>query len=872
MALASGKKAQASRDDTAPGLTTPGRPARSSSLKLLLVALISLMLFVYMAHPAWAQQAGGIIAGAVYDPSGAVVPEASVVVTNVDTGEEYQTRTNGSGTFTTPSLRIGRYSVTASHAGFKATVERNLVLQVDARVEVSIKLQTGQATETVTVEAEGTSLETSGAVLGTVVARDSIENLPLNGRNTLALVLLTPGVRSNAGSINSGFADRGSQLSSISINGSPNAMNNNQLDGGANVQTYTGELALNPATDAISEFSVRFGAMPAEYGFTAGGIVNMATRSGTNAFHGALYEYLRNDFFDAITYIPTTTAGSSVLPKPKLRYNQFGAAIGGPLRHDRLFFFGNYEEFRFSRTTPKVGTVPTLLERTGDFSDSPFILYDPATTKSVNGKVTRTTFASEYGNGNRIPASRIDPVSLAMQNAFFPKPNRPPSDAQNDNNYAVNTPNIRSMRQAIGRIDYQLSGRQTMFLRYGYYDFRNDNGGTTYYTDPAAALRYDDTASQSAMFQHTFILSPSLINELRLSANRTYFPFIVANANQGWPQKLGLPASVPSTTLPQIESTTLPNFNTTQENVGIRASTNPQFVDIVTLVRGSHNIRFGIDFRLNRGNNVQTVYPSGDFTFGNGLTGNPSAFAGTGHGYATFLLGAVASAQATSHVGEAERDYNISGFIDDIIRVSPRTTFDFGLRYDYQSPAVEQNNSISNFNPYIISPASGLLGALQFAGVNGAPRAFLGNDVKNFGPRAGFAWDVFGNGKTTFRGGFGIYYVSTFNTLFFGDTTGFATTTTSYTAPGGAGNVNIFPAFQFSQGFPTPIIPPLGSGLGPDGLLGGRGTTVYTPHDGTIPRSAQFDASLQRQLHSRPLLRSATRTTTAFIWLQEPTT
>lgn len=812
------------------------------------LTICSLILILCGASPLWAQQAGGIIAGAVYDPTGAVVPEANVIVTNLDTGEEYETRTNSSGTFTTPSLRIGRYSVRASRAGFKATVERNLVLEVDARVEVNIKLQVGEASESVTVEAEGASVDTSSAVLSTVVAREPIENLPLNGRNTLALVLLTPGVRSNAGSVNSGFADRGSQLSSISINGSPNAMNNNQLDGGANIQTYTGELALNPATDAITEFSVRFGAMPAEYGFTAGGIINMATRSGTNSFHGALYEYFRNDFFDAITFIPPTTTGSSILPKPKLRYNQFGAAIGGPVLHDKVFFFANYEEFRYNRSTPKVGTVPTLLERTGDFSDSPFVLYDPATTKTVNGKVTRATFANEYGNGNKIPASRIDPVALAMQNTFFPMPNRPPSDPQNDNNYAVNTPNTRWMRQAIGRVDYHLSSRQTMFLRYGYYDFFNDNGGSSFYTDPPAALRYDDTASQSVMFQHTFSFSPSLINELRLSANRTYFPFVVANANQGWPQKLGLPASVPSTTLPQIESTTLPNFNTGQETVGVRASTNPQLVDIITFVHGSHNIRFGFDYRLNRGNNIQTAYPSGDFTFGSGLTGNPQALAGTGHGYATFLLGAVASAQATSHIGEAERNFNISGFIDDVVRVSPRTTFDFGMRYDYQSPPVEQNNSLSTFNPYLVSSASGLLGALQFAGINGAPHSFIGNDITDFGPRVGFAWDVFGNGSTAFRGGFGIYYVNTFNTVFFGDTTGFATTTTSYTPSGGVGNINIVPAFQFSQGFPSPVITPIGAKLGPDGLLGGQGTAVYTPHDGTIPRSTQFDAAVQRQL------------------------
>lgn len=801
---------------------------------------ILLFLAILSLRPALAQLEGGIITGSVHDSTGAVVPGAAIDVQNVATGEHLSLVSNNDGNFTTPALRVGSYTVAASHPGFKSTVQSGIILEIGSRPAINLVLQVGTMNQSVQVTALAPAMNTTTATVGTVVEDRPVEELPLNGRNALALVLITPGVRSTGGANYEGFADRGTLLSSIVINNGPSALNGNLLDGANNLIDYTGEISINPAVDTIQEFNVMTGVMPAEYGFTGGGIINMATKSGSNSLHGTVYEFLRNNALDARDYFLSPTARI-----PELRYNQFGAAVGGPIVRNRAFFFANYEEFRYIASTVTVGTVPTLLERQGNFSQlygtngSLIPIYNPATTRpnpSGAGYV-RSPFAGNIIN------TPLDPVALAIQNAIYPEPNRPPTNTLTQaNNFEAVIPNHRQMRQSMGRIDYRISGHQSAFLRYAYFNHYTDQGGSiaSYLTAPEVAYRYDNLVNQSAILSDTYTFSPFLINEFRLAANRTSFPFTLASYNGNWPQKLGFPSNVPSTVFPTPSGNGLPSWTGT---VGFRAATNPQITDTVTVLKGAHNIRFGLDWRLNRGANSQTSYPSGLFNFTGALTGNPQSPSGTGNSYASFLLGQVSTSEVVLTEGTGDRNFSISPYVEDDWKVTPRFTLNAGLRYDYQSEPVEQKNGISNFNPYIVSPVSGLLGATQYAGVNGAPRSFTKNDYHDFGPRIGFAWDVFGDGRTSVRGGYGIYYVSLFNTLFFGSTNAFAATTTNYNPPGN--NTN-FATNQLSSGFPSAPIQPQGAKLGADGFLGQSAS--YQAPRGNTPMSQQVDFAIQREM------------------------
>ncbi len=361
-------------------------------------------------------------------------------------------------------------------------------------------------------------------------------------------------------------------------------------------------------------------------------------------------------------------------------------------------------------------------------------------------------------------------------------------------------------------------------------------------TDPTVTLRYDNTLSQSAIIAHTYTFSSSLINEFRLAANRTYFQFATPSYGGDWPQKLGLPSNVPNQTFPQISGNGEPGFQTT---AGVRAVTNPQIIDIMTWVRGKHSLRIGVDWQWNRGNNFQTFNPPSQFNFSQSLTDDPQASgntgSGTGSAYAGFYIGAVASALASVNGYEAERNYVASGFIQDDWQVTPYLTINAGLRYDYQQQPVEAANGISNFAPNSTDPISGLLGEMVYSTNPGQPRNYHGEDFADWGPRVGLAWDATHDGKTAIRGGVGIYYVSTFNTLFFGSTTAYSSLQTSY--PSSDAN---YPAFNFKDGLPYAPAGLLGAKLGSNGELGQNPT--WDQANGQVPTAQQYNLSIERQL------------------------
>jgi len=776
------------------------------------------------------QQGSGTISGIVTDQQDAAVPGADVRVRNTGTNSMFRTKANEQGFYTAPGMAVGEYEIVTERMGFKRSVRSGITLQVNQTAQVDVRLEIGQVADTVEVVGEAPIVNTSNATVGEVIENRRVRDLPLNGRGALALTLLTSGVISNAGPTNSGFGDRGIQISSISINGSPNSMNAQMLDGSNNILSYVGEVGVPPAVDAVEEFKVQSGTMSAEFGFTAGGTINLVTKSGTNRIRGSLYEFLRNDKFDA-----RNTFAPSKLP---FRYNQYGGTIGGPIRKDKTFGFFNFEDYKSRRSSPRIASVPLATWRQGDFSNLLTVagavipIYDPATTRtnpSGPGQV-RDLFPA-----NQVPRNRFDPITPKIVE-FWPLPNRTPQNAftqaQNFQDAARST---IDWRQWNVKLDHRFGERNSMFVRYT--SAQHKPGSDSFFLEPTVgANRFDDQINRNAVVSDTHTFSPTLINDLRVGVMRQGFSFLAVNFGKGWPQKLGLPAIVPNDQMPLI------NFGYGEIGggaAGYRGSFNWDIQDMVTKVAQNHTLRIGYNHRLLQGGNQQGAALSGNYGFA-GLTTNPQLPAATGSNMAQFLLGEVSSASIDRILGNTFVGYSASAFVQDDWKLNRRLTLNLGFRYDFQRKPIERHDGHINFDLNSIDPVSGLRGKTVYAGVDGQPRSFMGEDYNDFAPRFGFAWDAFGGGRTVVRGGYGIFYPPIFWRNFMGNTQLFSTNSTAYVAQGPGQR-----AFRFSQGLPFAPIESPGAKAGPSALLG-QGVNV-TETDPTTPLTQQWNLSVQQE-------------------------
>ena len=802
----------------------------------------TLFLFLANAAAGFGQIGRATLSGTVTDPQGSAIQRAAVTVTHLDTNQRFPTATNEAGFYTVPGVPVGAYQVEVEMAGFKKSLRKGIVLQVGDQAQVDIRLELGAVAESVEVTGAAPLVNTSDATIGKVIENARMISLPLNGRSALALVGLTPSVRVHAES-SQGFGDRGVLVSGFSVNGGPSGANNITLDGASNINPRGGDVNVNPAVDAIQEFKVQSGVMSAEFGYTAGGVVNMVTKSGTNHFHGTLYEFLRNDKFDA------RNAFANV--KAPFRYNQYGGAIGGPVRKDRTFFFFNFEGWKFRRQYTVIGTTATAAERRGDFSTlgdsrgTPIPIYDPQSTRA---NPAGPGFVRDLFPGNVIPTARLDKVALNIL-PFYPLPNRAPTDPfTHSNNYQANLGAAKNAQQLTAKGDHQFSPKNQVSFRYTLWQHKDDNGGTGggYFTDTLARVRNDDYKNQNFSLTDTHFFSPRLINELRLGYARNLFPFIPASVGTDPTTKLGLPASVPSRTLPQVNLGGIPNLQGFPSGfgtiIGLISMDVKQIAENLTMIRGSHTVKLGMELRNTQYRINACFQCSGVFNFNNRLTGNPQSLPGTGAGLASFLTGNVAAANIDSNVGTTNEGYSQAYFVQDDWKMTRRFTLNLGLRYDYQQVPGERHNGLSNFNPNATNPLTGLQGRLEFAGVDFG-RTVINPDYNDFGPRVGFAWDVFGKGRTVLRGGYGVYSPLTFvySTNF--GALGYRGNTTIYTAPGG--NLDV-PAFRLQEGFPFPVQLPVGAKLGPSGFLS---QNVSIDENGNrTPYSQQTSFTLQQQL------------------------
>jgi hypothetical protein len=719
----------------------------------------AILLAAITAHTLVGQATEGSILGMVRDSSGAVVNHASVVVKNVDTGVNRLSETNETGEYVVPNLPPGPYSVTVEAPGFKKEVQPPIVLTVKARVRVDMKLEVGEAKQTVEVSSAAPMIKTDTAEVGGVVSRDLLHDAPVFDRNFMTLAGLIPGTTEGPSSAR----QRDFSGSAVTVGVAAEA-NNFIVDGVSNNMEFSGAMGVTPAIDAIQEFAIQTSQYSAEFGRSGGGVINVAMRSGTNQYHGFAYDYFRNDKLNAAPYDFTNTHP----PKPPVRQNQFGSGIGMPIIHNRLFLFANYEGLRSETTSNIISSVPTGLEDKGDFSKSGFVIADPTTS---NGK-TRTPFP-----GNVIPVNRLTSSGLALV-SLLPTPNyNDPSlphgyyspDQQTNDLDSFNikmdaNPNVSN--SITGRITQQLGGR-------------SDQGWI-----PSQVLggkaRLNAT---NAGLTYTRILSPHMVNDARAGYNHLNF----GNALLYTQQTLD-PATIPglnvlsfATGYPNV---TIRDYSTASAVRPIASVPNPffliehswQFMDSLSLSLDRHAIKIGGEAGIAQSNRFQGRNGGAVLSY-NGVYTTPTVAQteeAVRNGVADMLLG-LASSFTTQYAFDAVRikSHRASGFIQDDWRLRSNLTLNLGLRWDYYGPYNEEQNRFANFDPQtgirlvpestrsIIQNTDGLPGGILPAGWQYVPlgQVVPHRNFADFSPRFGFAYSPVK--RIVMRGGVGIFYAAT---------------------------------------------------------------------------------------------------------------
>lgn len=696
------------------------------------IALGLLMAVTSFAPAALAQNYRGAVRGRVIDPRGASIPGAQLKLTEQETNEAKIVKTDGNGDFTISLLRPGSYRLEVEREGFQKASEP-LVVRVnqEARIEVTLYVA-GTLVEPIIVADAASPLKYEGASQGAVIDNRQVTGLPLDGRNFLELSLLTPGAapaaQGSAGSVRGDFA--------FNINGSREDANNFLLDGVYNVDPKLNTFGVKPPVDAIREFEVLTSAYDASFGRSAGAQVNIVLKSGTNGFHGTAYEFLRNQVFDARNYFAPSDQRD-----PRNQRNQFGFSFGGPIVKDRTFFFGDYEGARFREGITRLANVPTARERVGDFSQS---LFGPPL-------IPGTQFPFP---GGRIPQGFLNPIGLQIA-ALYPLPNRnvpglnfASSPIQRDRNDLFDV-----------RVDHTYSSATQFSARYSFTDralFEPFSGVTQVFVPGYGnnLLR----RGQNLMLGGTHVFSPRLINDARVAYNRVSNQVMIENPGVSVNRQVGLPELSNNPRdfgLSFIRVTGFSPLGHEFNNPQRGATNNFQALDTATYARGAHLLKFGFNFQYAQQNAFRDVQSRGLLTFPSQVSfrlpgGTPAVIPFiTGNGLANLLLGlplVTGGARLDNPQRLRTESYNL--FVNDSIRVMPRLTLSFGLRYEYNSPPVDTEDRANIYNP--------ATGRLVQVGTNGVPRAGYEADKNNFAPRVALAWAF--DRATVVRAGYGVYY------------------------------------------------------------------------------------------------------------------
>ena len=721
--------------------------------------------WMYLLLTAWTGAAiaqvagGGSIQGTVTDPSGAVVPQAQVKATNTATGVETLRLTTNAGFYVITPLPAGEYTVSVMAPGFRTTTQEKIIVDALATVSLSLQLKLGSANEQVTVTESPTMLHTDDATLGGTMENNVYTSLPLamNGvpRDPTQFVALMPGVSGMstqvAGPTTEAFnGTRGEN--ELYVEGIPLTFPSQQAD--------TRNLAFGVSVEAVDQFQAETNGQKAQY--SGQGMQNFVLKSGSDRFHGSVYEYFRNTDLDARGFFPARV--------PIEHQNEFGGTFGGPIKKDKIFFFGSYGGYYYKTgETPELESIPTLAERTGDFSALPATIYDPR-SQSCSGAIC----SKQPFGGNLIPASSISKVSKSFQ-SYLPNP----TNGNITNNYLASLPEGLHNNNTTEKVDFNLSAKNRFYVVYSKGRYETDGTGSLAPNTDSMPLPYTQGRivqenTLISQVHYTRVFTPALLNDFSFAYNRIYIPLISDTAGGQYPVKAGitgLPGGSASDVFPTINfgGTNAPNVWAGTNAVAFDQTENVwAMMDQLLWVHGKHAIAFGFQLQRMQDDNMNPdTGTRATFSFSNsetaGFSPTGTLLSTTGNAYASYLLGGLDSASVTdNYVTElGSRFHGYAAFIQDDWKVASRLTLNLGLRYDLMGPYHEAYNRTSYLDPLQPNPAAlGRLGALAFAGY-GPGTCNCGNvpinaHYLNFGPRIGLAFRA--TGKTVIRGGFGIVY------------------------------------------------------------------------------------------------------------------
>ncbi len=719
------------------------RPSRFRLCLLTLQPLLFLSLVIGLAiAPAFAQtSSGGSITGIVIDPTEARVAGAQLTLTNVDTGVTQNAIANTGGEYTFSYLPSGSYRMEVAAPGFQSQVRPQIVVELGRIARVDVTLTVGEVSTTVTVDSSAPMLDTESATVGQLIENRTISDMPLNGRRVGELL----GLMGNAV-----FVQGDVIRPRVSIAGGRADQQQWMLDGvnASNVALEAPQALFNPPVEAVQEIKILQNGYSAEYGNSSSGVVLTTTRSGTNQFKGSLYEFFRNEKLDARNFFAAT--------RPPLRWNVFGGALGGPViipklynGRNRTFFFISSEFQRQRIGVVRNLTVPTTLQRDGDFSQS---LLNNGNLQQVFDPFTNPRI--QFAN-NIIPKSRMDPVGVALA-GFFPIANRAPSNLQGANNFVSNATRALNITTTTGKVDHVFSERDRISHRFVIHDF--PTYATTVFPNAAADpnANIQDRRAYSFLTEHIHQFTPSLINDLRVNFQPRYFHFQSAGLGEGWPTQLGL-RGVSDRAFPRVNPAGYVSLGNTNHERLQRPIWDHHFVNVVSWFKGSHSVKFGGEVRYGR--NVDNWFPSasGVFTFGVQPTARQGV-AGSGNGLASMLMGfpTGGSIRETDELDRTSIYYAL--FVQEDWKATRNLTINVGLRWETHTPRIDANDRQSGFDRATMNPVSGTPGVVTFATLDGMGRNVYAGDWNNFGPRIGFAWKPFGSEKTVIRSSFGIFF------------------------------------------------------------------------------------------------------------------
>ncbi len=719
--------------------------AAAATLRTSSVLVLSLILATTGRLPA--QQTEAAISGLIVDSQGAAISGARAAAVHLDTGVKTTTHSNETGFYSLRPLPIGPYTVTVEQPGFRSVHRAGIVLSTGQALDLNFSLEPGVVSDSITVTDEPPILEARSPGVTQLIETKNIEELPLFDRGAYNVVEITGAAvfsRSETGTLPA-YSLAGGRVNSQMI----------WIDGGAGQNMRLGQASadFNPPIEALQEVRIMANGFSAEFGASAGGVVVAHTKSGGNTFKGSLYEYFRNDALDAPNFFSPIVDGSK--QRPSLRYNVFGGTAGGPIRRDRTFFFFSYQGSRRNDGGVRTLTVPTVLERAGDFSQTfnargLAVVYEPASSRQVGNAVLRDPVP-----GNRIPAGRIDGVAGRLV-PFFPLPNRPPDGIAGANNFRQNDVNRGRLWNFIVKLDHNLSSRNRITVRYLMRD--NNNVSSSVYPNPAA-----DTVNQTANDGRywygawTGIVSPNIINELRLTSGSKSSFFYARGAGEGSPSKLGL-TGVSDDFFPRIEPAGYAFLGSAAQDRIQSPTRQVQLVESLSWVRGRQSIKIGGEIRPSFNRDVNRPTVSGRYVFSRGFSGLPGNTL-TGNGFATLLLGTPTNFTTQETDVLDRRSWYHAWFAQSDWTVSRSLTVNLGVRWEVDTPLSDTNNLINGFDPIAINPVSGTPGVVRFLGQKGFHQPY-GADWNNFGPRVGFAWRPFGLQKTVVRAGYGAFFAN----------------------------------------------------------------------------------------------------------------